>query len=81
MWGMSYIPLQEAETMKPPCESLGHFYEDFQCIYCPANYCATEKDGHSFEAELTQWPLTGSFGASPRFCYHCKRKVVNLRKG
>ena len=81
MWGMSYIPLGEAEPMKPPCEVLGHFYEDFECIYCPARYCATEKGGHSFEGELVQWPLSSSPGAGTRFCYHCKRQVVNIRKG
>lgn len=76
MWGMSYISTtEETGPMKLPCESLGHFYEENQCIYCAARYCITEKGGHSFEVGGLYSPV------SPRFCYHCNRQVVNIRKG
>jgi hypothetical protein len=72
MWGMSYIPFEEAKV-EPPCETLGHFYEDFACIYCPARYCETEKGGHSFESSK-------GHGFSRRYCHHCSRYVVNISK-
>lgn len=59
-----------------PCE-YGHFYEDYRCIYCDVQFCATEYGGHSFETSHSDYGA----GKSPADCWHCHKKIVNLRKG
>lgn len=76
MWGMSYIPLGEAEPVKPPCELLGHFYENYECIYCPAKYCATERGGHSFEDNGRV-----NYRSATVYCHYCQQYKVNISKG
>jgi hypothetical protein len=81
MWNI-YIPLgREPEPVDLPCESLGHFYEDYECIYCAAKFCTTEHGGHSFELWPIMYAPKKGDGASPRYCYHCRRNVVNITKG
>jgi hypothetical protein len=60
-----------------PCVSLGHFYENHRCIYCDADFCIAEHGGHSFEHALIQ-PPPPTDGLS--FCWHCNRRLVDLRK-
>lgn len=57
-----------------PCESLGHFYEDYRCIYCDVEFCDEEHGGHSFYSTFY------NIGHSPADCWHCHRRLVNLRK-
>lgn len=68
-----------------PCEH-GHFYEEYRCVYCDVQFCATEHGGHSFETGSNLPGLGGGIthyddGKSPADCWHCHRKIVNLRKG
>lgn len=78
MWNV-YIPLERDEPVADlPCVSLGHFYENYECIYCGVRFCATEHGGHSFEA--LDGFFYGASGAGTRHCYHCRRDIVNIIK-
>lgn len=75
MWNM-YIPQERTELVADSvCEQLGHFYENYECIYCPARYCQTEHGGHSFERDGY------TYVNSPIYCHYCSKYRVNISKG